>query len=297
MNINKVNTHIIPVRFEYHAPTALDVAIDLLSTYGRDAILLAGGTDILIKMKQSQVKPRHVINIKNIEELSRIEDGEKGINIGAATRLRNIVKSELIKRKLPLLNEAIRSIGSVQIRNMATIGGNLCNASPAADGSTALLALNSEAVFVSPEKARKISLEKFFIGPGQTTLRQNEMLVKVFVPHIPKKAGTAFIKIGRTSLDLAAVNIAIVLMLKGKIVSDCRIALGSVAPTPVRAYLAEGYLKGKELSNEVLEMAGNIVSDLIRPITDLRGTAEFRKRVSKTLTQQALTIARDRAER
>lgn len=291
MQINKLNTHIMPQRFEYHAPTSLEAAVELLSIHGGEATLMAGGTDLLVKMKQRLVEPSHIINIKNIEELTRLERDGEGVHIGSATRLRNIERSELIATYLPLLHESVRSIGSVQIRNMATIGGNLCNASPAADCAVALLALDAEARILGPEGARTVSIEEFFIGPGKTVLRKDEVLVEVLAPPLSDDAGTSFIKVGRTSLDLAMVNIAVVLRKRGETVADCRIALGAVAPTPVRVHRAEEFMRGKEMTRETLEEAANIVSDDIRPITDVRAPVEYRREVSKTLTRDALAIA------
>jgi len=297
MKINEVNTHLIPIRFEYHAPTSLKEALDLLSKYGGDAAPLAGGTDLIVKMKQRLVEPKCIINIKNIDELNRVEERHDGIHIGAATRLRTIEKSEIIKAKLPLLQEAVRTIGSVQIRNMATIGGNLCNASPAADSATALLALDAKAHLISSEGSRTIPLEEFFTGPGRTVLKPNELLAEVSSPYLPENCGTSFQKIGRTSLDIATVNIATMLKMEGEVVSDCRIALGAVDPTPIRAHRAEEALRGKELTDETLKTAAKTVSGSIAPITDIRATADYRKEASKTLLRDALTIARDRARR
>jgi len=291
MQINKLNTHIVPQKFEYHAPKTLEAAVELLSVHGGEATLMAGGTDLLVKMKQRLVETRHIINIKNIEELTRLERDVEGFHIGAATRLRNIERSELIRANLPLLHEAVRSIGSVQIRNMATIGGNLCNASPAADSAVALLVSDAEARILGPDGARTVPIEEFFIGPGQTVLGEDEVLVEVLTPPLSGNAGTSFVKVGRTSLDLATVNIAVVLRKKGETVADCRIALGAVAPTPIRVRRAEELVRGREMTRETLEGAADIVSEDIRPITDVRAPAEYRKEVSKTLTRDALSIA------
>lgn len=297
MYINKLNTHIMPIRFEYHAPTSLEEAVGLLSKYGKEASLLAGGTDLLVNMKQRLVEPKHLINIKNIKELVGIKEGTNGIHIGAATRLRTIERSEMIKEKLPLLHEAVRSIGSVQIRNMATIGGNLCNASPTADGATALLALDAEARIIGPEGARIVPMEQFFVGAGQTVLRPDEIMVEVLSPYLAEDVGTSFIKIGWTSFDIATVNIAVVLKLEGGAVNDCRIALGACAPTPIRLYRVEEFLQGRELTGEVLEAAANIVSGYIRPRERWRrAPAEYRRSASKALIRDALTVASKRVE-
>lgn len=298
MYINQLNTHIIPIRFEYHATTSLDSAVELLSKYGEEARLLAGGTDLLIQMKQRLVEPKHIVNIKNIRELIGMEERTDGIHIGAATRLRAIERSDVIQAKLPLLDEAVRTIGSVQIRNMATIGGNLCNASPSADSATALLALDAETRIIGPEGARTVPLEKFFVGPGQTVLRPDEIMVEVLVPPLPEDAGTSFIKIGWTSFDIATINIAVVLKLEGEAVKDCRVALGACAPTPIRVHKVEDFLKGRKLTGETIEAAANIVSEQIRPRARWRrAPAEYRRAASKAMMRDALTIASKRVER
>lgn len=294
MSINKANTHILPVEFKYYAPTSLDEALQLLSEHRGDSAILAGGTDLLVKMKQRLVEPRHVINIKHIGELSSIEERQDGIYIGAATKLRAVEKSEMIKEEVPVLQEAVRSIGSVQIRNMATIGGNLCNASPAADSAIALLALGSETIIASLDGLRDVRIEAFFTGPGTTALGKNELLVGLFVPYLSEDCGTSFMKTGRTSLDIATVNIATLVRLRNGVISECRIALGAVAPTPIRVWEAEGFLKGKKPSDEVLGEAARIAVECIRPITDVRATAEYRKEVSKALVMDSLARARKR---
>ncbi|MFQ6075523.1 MAG: FAD binding domain-containing protein [Candidatus Bathyarchaeia archaeon] len=295
MSVNRINTHIIPTRFEYHAPNSLGEALELLSEYGGEAKLLAGGTDLLVKMKQRLTAPNCVIDIKRIDGLNRIEEREDGIHIGAATTLGTIERSDVVKAEFPLLHEAVRSIGSVQIRNMATIGGNLCNASPAADSAVALLALDAKARMISPEGVRLVPMEEFFTGPGETVLETDEILTGVSVPYLPEGTGTSFMKIGRTSLDIATINIAVVLKMVDGVVEDCRIALGAVASTPLRVKRAEAFLRVNELTSENLEVAAEMVAEDIRPITDIRATAEYRREASKTLTKDALTLAGERS--
>ncbi len=297
MYINKLNTHIIPFKFEYHAPKSVEEAVELLSRYGEEASILAGGTDLLVKMKQRLIEPKHIIDIKRIKDLTGIREEEDGIHIGAATKLRTLERSKLIEEKLPVLHEAVITMGSIQIRNMATIGGNLCNASPSADAATPLLALNAEAKIVGSEGERIVPLEEFFIGPGRTVLKQDEMLVEVISPYLPENSGTSFMKIGWTNFDIATVNLAVVLKLEGEVVDECRIALGGCAPTPIRVHKAEDFLRGKKLTDEVLEEAANIVSGHVRPRARWRrAPPEYRRAVSRALTIDALTIAKKRIE-
>lgn len=289
-DINKVNTHIIPIDFEYFSPSTLEEAISLLSRYGEEARILAGGTDLIVNMKQRTKEPRYIISLKRLP-LAYIEEDERGVRIGAATKLRAIERSSLISEKFPVLHEAVRSIGSVQIRNMATLGGNVCNASPAADSAPALLVLEARARIIGPNGEREVLMEEFFLGPGKTCLGGGEMLKEIFVPYTPPSYSGAFMKIGRTSMDIAKVNIAVLVKISDAKVEDCRIALGAVAPTPMRARRAEEFLRGRELNEDNLRRAGEIVSREIRPITDIRATAEWRREVSKVLTRDAILRA------
>ncbi|HDD26526.1 MAG TPA: xanthine dehydrogenase family protein subunit M [Acidilobales archaeon] len=295
VDISRFNTHILPVRFEYFAPETLDEVIELLKTYGEEAKILAGGTDLLVKMKQRLASPKYVISLRKVKELDFIEVGDDGIHIGAATKLRRLERSDVIRRRLPVLYEAIKSMASVQVRNMATIGGNLCNASPAADTAPPLLVLDAKLKIMGPEGARVVPIDKFFLGPGKTVLKPTELLTEIIVPHPKEGTGTAFIKVSRVAMDLAKVNIAVALRLgSGDVIEHVRIALGAVAPTPMRAYKAEEFLLGKEFSEENIVKAAEIVSGEVRPITDIRSTAEYRRELSKVLTKRALKIAYER---
>lgn len=294
MSINKVDTHIIPFEFEYYSPESLEEAVKLLEKYGSEASILAGGTDLLVNMKRRITEPKHLISIKKIAELNGIVETPEGFRIGAATKLRSIEKSEIVRAMLPVLYEAVRLIGSTQVRNMATIGGNLCNASPAADSATALLALDAKANIMGLRGIRSIPLSEFFIGPGKTALQRGELLTGLSIPSPRERSGSSFLKIGRTSMDIATINVATFLRLREEIVEDCRIALGAVAPIPLRIFRAEGHLKGKAINNDVIAEAAQIVSEDIKPITDLRATAEYRRNASKALTRDALTIAWER---
>ncbi len=293
---NKVNTHILP-EFEYLAPRTVEEAIKLLSKYGEEAKVLAGGTDLLVRMKQGVLRPKYVISINRIKELNFIEDRGDHVAIGAATKLRALEKSGLIKELFPALHEAVKSMGGVQIRNMGTIGGNLCNASPAADTAPPLLVFEAEVVIAGPNGRRVVPITRFFTGPGRTVMARNELLVEVRVPKPVKPTGSAFIKIARVAMDLAKVNIAVTLRMSGDAVEDVKVALGSVAPTPLRAYRTEEFLKGKELTEEVMWEAARIVRTEVKPITDIRSTAEYRREVSGVILVDALRKAMKRLGR
>ena len=288
VDINKVNTHIIPFEFEYFEPRTIKEAIELLTKYGNEAKVLAGGTDLIVRMKQRFIEPKYVINIKKIKELSFIEDRGDYLAIGAATKLREIEKSGIVKRKFTALYEAVRSMAGVQIRNMATIGGNLCNASPAADTAPPLLVLNASLKLVSREGEREIPITEFFLGPRKTALKSNELLKEIVIPYEPG-CGASFIKLGRrNSFTLSVVAVATLVKVEENKFKDVRIALNSVAPIPVRAREAEKYLKGKEVSLSNIVGAAKLVLHDISPISDVRASAEYRKEMSIVLTKDSL---------
>ncbi len=296
VEINRQNTHILPSEFEYHAPERLDEALSLLEMLGPDARPLAGGTDLLVKMKQRVVEPKHIVNLKKITGLKGFEDDSSFIRIGCLTSLRDIEKSEIIGEKLPLLQETVVEMGSIQIRNMATLGGNLCNASPAADASVTLLAMDAEVEIAGLDGRSIMALEEFFKGPGQTVLKEGELLKAVSVPLPEKGSGHSFRKLRRISLDIATVNVAVTLSLDGESIIDSNVAIGAVAPTPLRLNIVEEYLKGKDATRETFKEAAELGCESISPITDVRATAEYRLAASKGLLMEALSIARGRAE-
>jgi CO/xanthine dehydrogenase FAD-binding subunit len=273
--INTHNTHIV-ASFQYHAPTSIAEAVKLLEEHGADALVLAGGTDLIPKMKQAVLKPKHLVNLKRIPELMGVREEAEQIRIGALTHLRDLERSIIVTEKLPLLHEAVTAIGSVQIRNMGTVGGNICNASPAAN-------------IAGPSGARNIDLESFFTGPGKTVLGRGEFLASLTLPYPDEGSHGAFIKLARTSLDLATTSIAVNAKMKKDTVEIARVVMGSVAPTPLRLRNVEQSLTKKKLTVDAIEEAGRLVSESIKPIDDIRGTAEYRRLASKGLAMEALT--------
>jgi dihydropyrimidine dehydrogenase (NAD+) subunit PreA len=280
--------------FEHLTPSSLEEAVSLLKTYTPYVRVLAGGTDLLVRMKQGQEEPRYLVDIRNVKDLDFIEVMNGAVRIGSATKLSEIENSEIVKEELPVLHEAVGFMGLEEIRKVGTIGGNLCNASPAADTAPALLVLDAKVVATGPNGKREIPMEEFFVGPGRTSLKPEELLAEILIPRPPKGAGTSFLKAARTKTDIAKVNVAVYLIQRDGVVDACRIALGAVAPTPVRVRKAEEALVGKELSDEAIKRAAQIVPSEIRPITDIRATAKERREISKVLTKRALNIARER---
>jgi len=289
--INYRNTHIIPFEFEYYEPQSISEALEILDKYRGSARILAGGTDLLVKMKTRQLEPKVVVNLKKINGLRYIRDEGDYIKIGALTTLRDIERSDIIKQYIPALHDAVKMMASIQIRNMATIGGNLCNASPAADTAPPLLAYDAYVKAISLNGERIIPLSKLFKGPGETILEPNEILVEINVKK--HKGSSAFMKISRTAMDIAIANVAVYLELDNDVVTDIRIAAGSVAPTPVRCFKAEGYLKGLKINGITPESFKYMDLD-IKPITDVRSTAEYRRFIVKVLAYDALLKALER---
>lgn len=297
MGITETNTRIVPVLFQYAEPRTLSEALDLLEQHSSDASILSGGTDIFIKMKQRLTEPRVLINISKIDDLSFITDDETSLCIGSATKVIHVEHSDLVRQRAPILCDAVAAIGSIQIRHMATLGGNICNASPAADGSVALLALDARVEMLSKSGKRTLPLEKFFLGPGKTALSKDELVTQIILPHSQSGSGSAFARITRVDMDLAKVNVAVFIHLENGIVSTIRIALGAVAPVSMRCHAAENLLLGKRPDDSIIADVARLASEESKPITDVRSTAEYRRDVAEVIVRRSLRIARDRCGR
>lgn len=282
-----LETRVIPLEFEYLSPKNLSDALSLLKTHGEAAKVLAGGTDLIIGLKRGNVKCKYVISLKNLRELSYITSEKEMIRIGALTKLREVEKSPIVAEKFQALYEAVKEMGSPMVRNMGTIGGNLCNASPAADAATALLALDANLKIAGPSGEKVLPINKFFVGPGKTVLSPTEILTEIQIPYLPDDAKSKFLSIRRVGISVSTVCAAVALGLKGSVVNYVRIGLGAVAPTPIRAYKTEEYLKGKRLSADTINKALEILEGEVSPITDVRGTAEYRRYATKGLVKEA----------
>jgi carbon-monoxide dehydrogenase medium subunit len=277
--------------FEYHRATTLHEALDLLDRYGSEAKLLAGGTDLIVKMRDGLIKPKHLIDISELGELKFIEEDKDTIRIGALTPLSEIETSPLVRRWAPVLCRAVEMMSCWHIKNSGTIGGNLCNASPAADTAPPLLVLGAELKIAGKDYERKVSIEEFFKGPGMTVMGLNELLTEIIVSKMREGAGTSFQKLSQREGALAIVSSCALAFLCDDRVEDVRIALGAVAPTPVRAKHAEEILRGKELSKALIREASKEVLKDISPITDVRGSKWYREEMSVVLTRRALLEA------
>ncbi len=279
--------------FNYYKASTLGEALELVDKL-EDFKVIAGGTDLLMDLRIGRYKPRNIIDISEIKELNYIVDEGDYVRIGALTRLQEVMESPIIKAKAPVLAEAIYQMASWQIRNIATIGGNLCNASPAADTAPPLMVLEAKLKLVSRDGERIVPVTEFFLGPRKTVLKKNELLAEIIVPY-EKDAGMSMIKLGRrTAFTLSIVAVATLVKVENGKFKDVRVALNSVAPKPVRARSVEEALKGKEVSLEVVEEASKLVVNDISPISDVRASAEYRREMSIILTRDSLLKSLER---
>lgn len=284
-------------RFEYHEPRTLDEAVSLLSQFNGRASVLAGGTDLLVEIKEHLRWPACVINIKRIPGLDQLTyDENTGLHIGALVTVRTVETSAVVREKYAGLAEATRQLGSIQIRNRATVAGNVCRASPSADTLPPLIADGAVVTIYGPAGERETLLEDFFTGPGKTVLAGNEVLTKISVPSPAPSTGKAYIKHGRRkAMELATVGVAVTLTLEGVVCQSARIVLGAVAPTPIRVPEAEDALCGRELEAEVIGEAAALAQAACRPISNVRSSADYRREMVNVLTGRAIAQAAVRA--
>jgi carbon-monoxide dehydrogenase medium subunit len=292
-----LNTRILKAEFEYFTPNTIQEALHLLEQYGLDANVIAGGTDLLVQMKNEVISPSHLINIMKISEMSFIKAEEGWLRIGAATKWHEVVEFCAKDRKYTALYEASCSLGKVQVRNMGTIGGNLCTASPAADSAPALLVFNSRVKLTSSKGERIINLEDFFKGVNLTAMAPNEIMTEIQIPSINKGTGSAFMKITRVGADISKISCAVALERQGDICVSCKIAMGAVAPVPMRIDQADKIVIGKKVDASLVEEMEKKVSQAINPITDIRSTAEYRRRTASILLNDVFWKAWHRAGR
>jgi carbon-monoxide dehydrogenase medium subunit len=275
--------------FEYFAPRSLAEAVEVLARYDGEARTVAGGTDLLLKMKAGRLSPRAIVNIKRVPELRGLTFNSH-LTLGALTTLEEIKQSSIIRERYPALSDAAATMASVQIRNLATVGGNMCNAAPSADLAPILIALNAAARLAGIKGERRIPLEDFFTGPGATVLAPGELLVSLEVP--PPAGPSVYLKHSpREHMDIAVVGIGLALRGYNPLSQACaepRVVLGAVAPVPLRARRAEAELTGGPLAAERIDRAAKIAAEEAKPIDDVRGSAWYRRRMVAVLTRRGL---------
>ena len=285
-------------RFDYFEPSNLTEAVAILGQYRDSANVLAGGTDLLVEIKEQIRRPDHIVNIKKIPGLDRLRfDAADGLSCGSLVTAREVETSADVACQYRGLRQAVAELGSIQVRNRATIAGNICRASPSADTLPPLIAHAATVTAFGPGGERTFPLEEFFLGPGKTRLEGNEILTRIDIPAVPPHSGSVYIKHGRRkAMELATVGVACVLTRDGAICRNIRIVLGAVAPTPIRAGRAETMLQGAALSETLIEQAAAAAMEEARPISNVRGSAAYRREMVQVLTARAVAQAWELAQ-
>lgn len=276
---------------EYRRVKTIQEAISFLSEYEGKAKIIAGGTDLMVDIKNRSVKPECLVDIEGIPGLNYINYSmNKGFEIGALTPIKSLEVSPEIRSSHPIIQQAAKQLGSIAIRNVATIGGNLCNAAPSAETAPCLIGLSARVSAIGLHGERELELEKFFTGPGCTVLEPEEVLTTVRIPLHPSSMRGVYLKHSIREVDLSIVSIAVIVSFAADMqtCNDVRIVLGAVAPTPMRAKRAEDLLRGKPLHESLIEKCAQTASDESRPITDVRGSADYRREMVKVFTRRAI---------
>ncbi len=287
------NTHILVNEFTYLRPTSLAEAGALLAEYGPEAQLLAGGTNLLVWMKMERRMPRYIVDIGRLPHLAQVSAAD-GLTLGPLVTIRALRDAPAVRARYTALADAGAAFGSVQVQMMGTLGGNICNGSPASDTVPVLLAFDAQVTLTAPSGTRTLPLAEILAGPGRVALRTGEILTAVHLPPLPSRTGSAFLKISRVAADLAKASVAAVLVGDGEVIADCRLAYGSVGPTALRARRAEQVLIGRRFDPQLALEAGRIAAEEVAPIDDLRSTARYRRQVVRALTYDALLAAHER---
>lgn len=280
-------------RFTYHEPVTLAEASALLAELGPGASVLAGGTDLLVEIKEELRAVSHVVNIKKIDGLcERSFDRRRGLAFGALVTARELEIWPVLREAYPNLVNALSLLGSIQVRNRATVVGNICRASPSADSLPPLIADAATVFIYGPDGERSVKIEDFFIGPGRTVLAAGEIVTGIVVPPPAETSGRAYIKHGRRkAMELATVGVAVSLEREGETCREIRIALGAVGPTPMRARDAEALLRGRRIEADVIAEAAEAAMRESTPISNVRASAAYRRDMVGVLTKRAIGLA------
>jgi CO/xanthine dehydrogenase FAD-binding subunit len=283
-----------PEPFDLYQPTTLHEASRLLKDNGAGGRFLAGGTDLVIAIKEKGLVPKYLVDLKKVPGLSGIQENVDGsITIGALTTMREIETDPLLSKKYPFLCQSAAEVGSIQIRNRATVGGNMANATPSADVAPSLIALDAIAKIVGAAVERTVALEEFFRGPGQSIMSPEEILTEIIIPKTSPQLVGEYIKFSpRDMMDLAYVGVAVIYNLAAdKRCNGVRIVLGAVAPTPIRARQAESVLEAQILTESLATTAGEEAAKASKPISDVRSSADYRRAMVSAMTKRAILNA------
>ncbi len=273
-------------RFDYLRPKSLKEALQQKKTIA-GAKFISGGTDLLVQIKNRELQPAALISLRSIPELATIEING-GARIGALATISDIIQHNELGLNYPVLVEAARRLGSVQIRNVATVGGNLCNCSPSADMALPLLVLEAKVRLRTAKARREIQISEFFKGPGESCLSSDEILTDIILDPPHQKAKATFLKKGRVKMDLAIASLAVLLEMEGERCRKARIAAGSVAPVPLRLYKVEALLEDTALSKDFVSKAQQLAREIVSPVTDIRATEEYRRQIVGVYVKRGL---------
>jgi carbon-monoxide dehydrogenase medium subunit len=282
------------IPFEYRTPKSLKEVHATLKEFGSDAKLIAGGTSLVIMMRQRLVRPNCLVSLRSVRGLNSIEIHDGGTRIGGLATHREVESSSLLRRRLPLVAETYHHVATIRVRNMATVGGGLAHADPNQDPPPTLIALGATVKATSVDSSRVIPLDEFFTDYYETVLKPDEIVTEVFIPKMAPNSAGAYLKfLPRTADDYATVSAAAVLTLdkSGKTINDVRIALGSVGVTPIRATAAEAVLRGQPLKAEAFVEAGEKAKEAVDPVSDFRGSAAYKKEMAGVFVRRALEKA------
>lgn len=285
-------------QFSYFEPLTIKEAVEILAEKGSGAYLLAGGTDLLVRMKREDITPTALVNLKRINALNEIKSDKNGIRIGALSSISSIENSQAIRRSYPVLSQSAGTLGTRSIRNLATIGGNIGRASPASDMSPALIVLQAKVAAQGPSGKREMEIENIFTGPGATSLSSGEIITSFILPNMAPNTGAAYLKMGRRSGggDCALVGVAVLLTMSNGEAGDIRIVFSSVGPKPMRARHAEEVIMSGTLTEERMKEAARTAEGEMSPITDMRCSASYRRELIRVLTFRALQEAQQKAQ-
>ena len=285
----------IPSRFQYHAPSTLDAALSLLSDYGPDARVLAGGQSLIPMMKLQLAAPAHLVDINRIEGLGDIREEGDELHIGCLARESDLDASELVRSDYPIICDTASVIADPLVRNMGTVGGNLAHGDPANDHPATMLALGASAVAAGPTGERVIPVSEFFVGPLTTVLAEGEILTAIRVPKPPAGSGNAYLKLERKVGDYATAGVAVAITLADGVCQQAGIGLTNAGLIPIKAAGAEDFLVGKRLDDETIREAARLAASESEPMADLRGSEEYKRDMVRVLTGRALRLALERA--
>lgn len=274
---------------EYHRPKSLPDALACVSSEP-GARFIAGGTDLMVRIREGKERPRVLVSLRAVPELRAIEAGGAGARIGALATVAEILAHPVLAERYPALAQAAATLGSPAIRSVATIGGNLVNASPCADLALPLLIHDARLSLATREAARELAIDDFFVGPREARIAPAEVLARVALPPPPSGSRAVFLKKGRVRMDIAVASVAVRLSLEGGIVREARVAAGSLAPRPIRLRGVEELLAGQPLDDTRIALAGARAEEEVRPISDVRASAEYRRHLAGAFVRRALRM-------